>query len=136
MTPAEPTDPAAVVSRFNDCINRRDPDGLSDVMSDDHTFVDTAGTRIAGRTDCISAWRDFFAAFPDYRNLFATVSTRTDPATGTDVVTVVGRSVCAEPALSGPALWTAAVRHGRVAEWRVHDDTAENRRRLGVPVDR
>jgi ketosteroid isomerase-like protein len=129
-------DPATVVGRFNDCINRRDLAGLTDLMSDDHTFVDPTDSAIAGIADCAGAWRGFFAAFPDYRNVFTTVSTRTDPATGSDVVTIVGHSVCSEPTLSGPALWTAVVRNGRVAVWHVRDDTPENRRQWGVPTDR
>jgi ketosteroid isomerase-like protein len=136
MTPPEPADPAAVVGRFNDCINRQDLYGLTDLMSADHTFVDSAGSTVTGRAGCADAWRGFFAAFPDYRNVFTTVSTRTDPVTGTDIVAVVGHSVCAEPALSGPALWTAVVHDGRVTEWRVHDDTADNRRRLSIAADR
>ena len=34
--------------------------------------------------------------------------------------------------LAGPALWTATIRGETVTEWRVHDDTPENRARLGV----
>jgi ketosteroid isomerase-like protein len=73
-----------VVVRFNDCINGRDLDGLSALMSDDHTFVDSAGGAVVGRRACREAWRGFFAAYPDYRNVFTSMS-----VVG-DVVTVVG----------------------------------------------
>ena len=50
-------------------------------------------------------------------------------------------SVCArpfrytptEPLLDGPAIWTAEVRDGKVAVWRVYEDTPEVRARLGIP---
>ncbi len=128
MAPPDQTDPRALVHRFNDCINRRDLDGLARLMSDDHTFVDSAGSTVAGVSACLSAWRDFFAAFPDYRNVFTDLTVRAH------TVTVVGHSVCAEPALAGPALWTVEIRDDKVTVWRVHDDTAENRRQLRIQV--
>jgi ketosteroid isomerase-like protein len=104
-----------VVVRFNDCINRRDLDGLSALMSDDHTFVDSAGAAVAGRDVCREAWQGFFAAYPDYRNVFTSMS-----VVG-DVVTVVGYSVCADPLLAGPAVWTATISGGRVRIWQVSE---------------
>lgn len=50
-----------------------------------------------------------------------------------DVVATVGRSVCSSyEELDGPAPWTATVRTGRIAEWRVYEDTAENRQHLAI----
>ena len=123
--PATP-DPATVALRFNDCITARDLDALCTLMTDDHTFIDTTGQATAGREACRAAWRGFFVAFPDYRNHLATVST--DGAR----VTMSGSSTCAVPALAGPALWTATIRRDRVAQWRVYDDTPDNRSLLGL----
>ena len=108
-------DPRSVVVAFNDRINARDLAGLTDLMTEDHTFVDPAGAVVRGRAACTAAWRGFFAAFTDYRNVFAAVV-----ADG-DTVTVIGRSTCSEPALAGPARWTATVRDGKVACWQVTD---------------
>jgi ketosteroid isomerase-like protein len=106
----------AAVDRFNDCINRRDLDGLVALMTPDHTFIDSAGGAIAGRDACRDAWTGFFAAFPDYRNVFESYDVRGD------VVTVRGRSECSEPALRGPARWTVVVRGDAIARWEVADD--------------
>jgi hypothetical protein len=38
-----------------------------------------------------------------------------------DTVTVTGHSMCSEPALAGPARWTATVRDGKVARSQVAD---------------
>ncbi|HEY9368834.1 nuclear transport factor 2 family protein [Streptomyces sp.] len=119
-----------VVVRFNDRINAQDVEGLALLMSGDHVFVDSAGSRIEGRQACIEAWRGFFAAFPDYRNVFTSMR-----AAG-DLVTVEGRSVCTQPALAGPALWTARASGRQLAEWRVHEDSPANRLRLGLPSRR
>jgi ketosteroid isomerase-like protein len=116
----------AVVTAFNDCINRRDLDGLAAMMTDDHTFIDSAGGRVAGKEACLRAWSGFFAAFPDYQNHFERVTMH-----GGDVV-VAGRSTCADPRLDGPALWSARVEGEEVAVWRVCADTPEARADLGL----
>jgi 8-oxo-dGTP diphosphatase len=119
-------DPVRLVRLFNDRIGARDIAGLAALMTDDHAFVDSAGAAVEGRPACVDAWRGFFDAFPDYRNVFASVTARGDEVVAT------GHSLCAEPALAGRALWQASVRSGRVARWRVYDDTVHNRRTLGL----
>jgi ketosteroid isomerase-like protein len=116
----------ATVRAFNDCITARDIDGIARLMTDDYTFIDTAGAIERGKDAGVAAWGGFFARFPDYRNVFATLT-----ASG-DLVVATGYSICAEPALDGPALWRARVRDGKVAEWQVDEDNAENRARLGI----
>jgi dihydrofolate reductase/ketosteroid isomerase-like protein len=111
------TDAVETVVAFNECINSRDLDGLGALMAEEHTFVDSAGSRVEGRAACVEAWRGFFASFPDYRNVFDTTEAGGDG----DVVTVTGRSECSVPELSGPARWRARVRAGVVEEWRVYE---------------
>jgi ketosteroid isomerase-like protein len=115
------------VLKFNDCINARDIARLSQMMTDDHVFIDTAGNRVSGKPACVGAWQSFFVAFPDYRNDFAQISTNEE------LLVIVGRSSCSDPRLDGPALWTAKVRGHLVSEWRVIEDTVVNRSKLGAP---
>ena len=115
MAHPEPPDRRSVVAAFNDCINARDLTGLVARMTGDHTFVDAAGAAVTGRDACAEAWQGFFAAYPDYRNVFVTMV-----ANG-DTVTVSGYSTCSEPALAGAARWTATVRDDKVARWQVDD---------------
>lgn len=116
----------AIVLSFNNCINAQDLDGLSRWMTDDHVFIDTAGTVVSGKSGCLTAWRGFFDAFPDYRNAFDCIQS------SEDFVVASGRSSCSEPRLAGPVLWSARVSCSRVREWRVHEDTPETRRTLGL----
>jgi ketosteroid isomerase-like protein len=112
---------------FNEAINRRDLSALEELMTDDHAFIDSADGAVTGKQAVLRAWEGFFEAFPDYRNEWSAVM----PKGGAIVAT--GRSVCSnEPALDGPAIWTAETRDGKVSEWRVYEDTPANRRRLGV----
>jgi uncharacterized protein (TIGR02246 family) len=117
-----PGETIAVAAAFNEAINARDLDRLAALMTDDHTFVDSAGGTVAGKAACVEAWRGFFEAFPDYRNVF-TALTADEAANDADgeVVTIEGHSECADPRLAGPARWTAVVRDGRVARWQVDD---------------
>jgi len=117
--------PRVVVEKFSDAINARDLAALAALMTDDHRFIDTAGNTIVGRSACVAAWRDFFAAFPDYRNEL------TELRAEGDVVVARGRSACSVHQLDGPALWRARINAGLVREWRVYEDEVDARANLG-----
>jgi ketosteroid isomerase-like protein len=120
-------DPVDVVQHFNAAINSQDLAALASLMSEDHTFIDAEGGTVRGKQPCLQAWRGFFTTFADYRNVFTDLTVRDD------VVAVSGYSLCSQPELAGPALWTAHVTGTLVAEWRVHTDTPRARRELGLP---
>ena len=126
MGPNTAMDPRALTLKFNEHINNRDLDGLAALMTDDHAFVDTANHPIRGKVRCLEAWRGFFTSFPDYRNEFDRLVVEDNK------VSVVGRSHCSDGRLNGPALWLARTSACKLAEWRVYEDTAPNRRMLGI----
>jgi ketosteroid isomerase-like protein len=96
-------------------------------MTEDHTFIDTEDNVISGREDVLGAWRGFFEAFADYRNVWTHLTVKGE------TLIAVGHSTCAtERELDGPAIWTATVRAGSVCVWRVYADTPENRVQLGL----
>jgi SAM-dependent methyltransferase len=101
---------------FNAAINRRELQGLAVLMDDDHRFIDSAGSTVTGKPACLEAWRGFFDAFPDYRNVFVSVRSQTE-----GIVDVLGHSECSVPELDGPARWRAVVADGLVVEWRVFE---------------
>ncbi|MBN6037786.1 nuclear transport factor 2 family protein [Amycolatopsis sp. 195334CR] len=105
-----------VAEQFNARINAHDLTGLGRLMSDDHRFVDTDGNVVAGKRACLEAWSGFFVAFPEYRNVFESVTT--DGAR----ISITGHSICpGHPDLQGPARWTAVLTADNlVAEWHVH----------------
>jgi ketosteroid isomerase-like protein len=113
---SSPSADELVVSAFNDAINAGDLAALTALMTADHRFIDTEGHMVHGRAACRRAWEGFFAAFPDYRNVFLRLST---DATGR--VVADGYSQCSHPDLDGPARWRAKLRDGQVAEWRVEE---------------
>ncbi len=115
-----------IVTAFNLCINSQDLRGLAALMSEDHVFIDSGGAVISGKQACLAAWAAFFTAFPDYRNLFETISVKSGHAV------VIGRSECSDARLAAPALWSAKIAGQHIAEWRVFADTSDNRMQLGI----
>ncbi len=101
-----------VALRFNEKINQRDLEGLVGLMTDGHKFIDNSGE--IDRNMKVG-WRKFFKGYPDYRNIFTSVTVKNN------VVVMIGYSTCSnERRLNGPSMWTATVDGGRVSEWRVY----------------
>ena len=120
-------DPKLIALLFNECINNQDLDGLYSLMTEDHACIIKDEEPRNGKAMMKKVWSDFFCLFPDYRNHFPRVESRDN------LVIIAGFSTCSnEPMLNGPALWTAKVENDRVAEWRVYDDTDENRKLLKI----
>jgi len=111
-----------VVLRFVDAINRADVDRLAALMTDDHVFVDSDGTRTAGRDVMREGWAGYFAMMADYR--IAVAETYSSGATVVVVGTASGTYVGGGPPRpenrwSVPAAWRGVVKGDRVAEWQV-----------------
>lgn len=54
------------IQAFVDRINAHNVDGLAQLMSDDHIFIDAHGNQVVGREKMIPGWRGYFEWFPDY----------------------------------------------------------------------
>src|SRR5579862_7528014 len=119
MTPVE------IVIQFMDLINRRDPDQLAELMTEDHLFIDSLGQSVRGREKMRAGWRGYFAFCPDYwmsrETLFADGDT-------VAVFGLAGGTIAENGALPAgnqwrvTAAWLARVGNGRVKEWRVYAD--------------
>jgi ketosteroid isomerase-like protein len=100
--------------RFNERINQQDIEGLAELMTNDHRFIDSAGNITRGRHAMKEGWSDFFKKYPDYRNNLTCITVQSD------VVVMVGNSTCSLKQLAGPNIWTAKIKAGKVSEWTVH----------------
>jgi ketosteroid isomerase-like protein len=103
-----------IALKFNEKINQRDLEGLAKLMTDDHTFIDNSGEITEGKRVMKDGWKKFFEKYPDYRNVFTSVTIKDN------VVVMIGYSTCSYKPLDGPNIWTAKVRDGRISEWRVY----------------
>lgn len=99
--------------RFNEKINQQDLEGLAELMTDDHTFIDTEGNVTKGKNVMKEGWREFFKKYPDYKNKFTSVTVQDN------IVIMIGYSTCSFKQLEGLNIWTAKIRGERVCEWTV-----------------
>jgi limonene-1,2-epoxide hydrolase len=114
-----------VVKAFIAAINRRNPEAISDLMTEDHTFVDSAGTIETGREKMTAGWEGYFQMFPDYT--IQAESIISDKA----LVAVFGsasgtyngkRGLVPENIIAMPAAWKAIVADGKIKFWQVYAD--------------
>ena len=112
-------DPKLIALQFNEFINERNVEGLSSLMTEDHTFVDRQGEVDQGKESMTRGWIHFFNQFPEYRNNFTRVESRDD------LVILIGYATWHEGDAPDHAIWTARIRDDLVAEWRIYPDTEE-----------
>ncbi len=117
-----------VVEAFIAAINRHDPVELSNLMTEDHTFVDPAGRSHSGRETMTAGWKQYFQMFPDYE--IRVENCQADAA----LVAIFGsasgtyngkRGLVAENRIAMPAAWKALVENGKIKLWQVYADWTE-----------
>ena len=59
--------PIEAVLRFVEVINAGKPDGIGDLLTEEHQFIDPGGLVVDGRETTLEAWRKFLQVVPDYR---------------------------------------------------------------------
>ncbi len=127
--------PGEVAAAFVARINQHDVVGLSELMTDDHVFVDALDNRVAGRDAMRSAWEQYFTLVPDYwiKIERALQDDRVVALFGTAGGTYAGGSSGGQK--SGwevPAAWLAETRDDRLAIWRIYADNLPIRRLMGL----
>ena len=116
-------DPKSIALQFNECITNADLNGLSNLMTEDHIFIDTANNRIKGKdNNIVQAWQPFFNRYPGYRNIFENIVVR-----GSTVI-MQGYSICSDEILNNiHAIWIAEIIKNKVGAWHIYSDTKANR---------
>ncbi len=109
----KPQEIMTVALKFNEKINQQDLKDLAELMTDDHTFVDSDNNATKGKKTMLNGWKEFFKTYPDYKNTFTCVTTQDN------TVVMVGYSTCTHKPLNGPNIWTARIQDKQVSEWRV-----------------
>jgi len=124
-----------VVKAFIAAINEGNVSQLSSLMTDDHTFVDSAGRVEAGRDHMTAGWTQYFRMFPDYRIEIQNIL----QAEG--LVAVFGsasgtyngkRGLVPENRIEMPAAWKAIVENDKIKFWQVYADWTEGWKTIGA----
>jgi ketosteroid isomerase-like protein len=129
-----PLPPIAAALSFVDCINRGDLDGLAALMTPDHCLTVLAESPLPGREANVDAWRGYFTSFPEY-----VISPR-HLAAEDGCVAILGTTTGSHLGLPDEdeeritVIWVADVRDGRLATWRIVEDTPAARADLGLPA--
>lgn len=119
------------VTAFVAKINAHDVNGLVQLMTPDHVFIDALGAKFEGAENLRHGWTGYYAWFPDYAIEVTEVFDKAEvvalfgEARGT--YAVAGK-LPQENRWKFPAAWKAIVKDGRVAEWRVYGDNEPARK--------
>jgi uncharacterized protein (TIGR02246 family) len=124
-------DARSVALAFVERINEGDADRLSDLMTEDHAFIDHDGTVQSGRDVMREGFRSYFESFPDYTIHLSRV------VTIGDVVVLIGRTtgshIPREVEAEETVVWAARVEGELVREWHIlYADTEKARRLLAA----
>ena len=116
-----------IIQTFVDRINAHDVDGLGELMSDDHTFIDAQGNQVSGKDQMLAGWRGYFDWFPDYfievSEVFAPEATVSDQSFAMFGFAGGSFKGNADAAWRLPAAWKATVKDNHVTLWQVFADT-------------
>ena len=119
-------DPKLTALQFNESINRQNIYELSSLMPKDHTFIDRKGEVFKGKEAMTKGWIDFFKSYPDYKNTFERVESQGD------LVLLYGYATWQKGSEPDYAIWTARIVDDLVAEWRIYEDTLDNKGKFNL----
>jgi hypothetical protein len=134
LVPSRPLPPRAVVLSFIDCINRGDVEGLGQLMSEIHRLRVLDEEPVVGRDDNIDAWRRYLSSFPAYVIHPRAVSESRGRVAVLGTTTGSHLDLADEDEARLTIIWLAEVKGGKVASWRITEDTPAARARLGLPT--
>jgi peptidase E/ketosteroid isomerase-like protein len=114
-----------VVKEYINKINNHDINGIIDLMSDDHTFIDSMGINTRGKETMRAAWDTYLTFFPDYRINAKEIICKNGMVaifgTAKGTLSTDGK-ILPENGFEIPASWTAVVKDNKIAKWRVYAD--------------
>jgi hypothetical protein len=120
--------------RFVESINRQDVARLTEIMTNDHRFVDLSGKEHVGRAVMQRGWTDYFRLCPHHLIHVCKFHKRGNR------VFLIGRTTGSHLDLPLPeefqdaVIWIADVEGERLSLWKIVADTAETRQAHDIPT--
>ena len=115
-------DPKLTALQFNQYINDQDINGLSNLMTENHIFIDRHGDEFG---DMVNGWIEFFNNYPTYKNIFNRVESKGN------LVILIGYAIWSSDSLEKDhAIWVATIKNDLVSKWQIYEDTEEIREML------
>lgn len=119
------------VKSYIAAINNADLTQLSNLMSEDHTFVDSGGQTVTGRDRMTTGWRGYFDMFPDYKIQIENIFQHGNIVAifGSAFGTYNGkRGLVPENRIEMTAAWKTIVENGKIKYWQVYADWTEGQK--------
>ena len=117
--------PKSVALKFVEIINKGDSKELIKLQTEDFTLIDMQGDTYKGRDD----WKSYFTTYPKYK-----IHTKHILTSGNNIA-IIGKTTGSHipPKLEEQetVLWTAEIRDGLVAQWRIYSDINEIKKKAG-----
>jgi ketosteroid isomerase-like protein len=117
-----------VVRDFVESINNANIDGIYNLMTEDHEFIDSQGNKMIGNDNLKKAWIGYFSLFPDYKIEI------TDTLQNDSIIVMLGyvsgtyktnkKSSDNNNHWRVPASWKVIVVGGKVKLWQVYADNS------------
>jgi ketosteroid isomerase-like protein len=114
-----------IAMQFVDAISRQDVDGIYELMSTDHIFIDGMGNTVRGRETMKTGWISYFKMVPDYK-------IEVEEVFGSGHIVVLLGKASGTYSLDGnlktgnhwevPAAWRAEVAGDKIRQWQVYAD--------------
>ncbi|HDZ17599.1 hypothetical protein LCGC14_1197670 [marine sediment metagenome] len=118
-------DPKLTALQFNEYINNQDINGLTNLMTEDHIFIDREGNFF--NRDMINGWKRFFNDWPTYKNVFTRVESREN------LVILIGYALWSKDSKEEDySIWTATIENDLVAKWQIFEDIEDNRKKIKI----
>ncbi|MHA1986032.1 MAG: hypothetical protein ACW98D_05265 [Promethearchaeota archaeon] len=116
-------DPKLTALQFNEYINNQDAKGLSSLMADNF-WVKIKKEPVWSR-EMIEGWNRFFNDHPTYKNIFTHVESREN------LVILIGYALWSKDSKEEDhCIWTTTIENDLLVNWRLYEDTEENRIKL------
>ena len=120
----------SVALKFVEVINAGDSEELVKLQTEDFTLVDMAGDAFRGR----DGWQSYFSSYPKYK-----IHVQHVLMSGNGVAIIgktTGSHVPPEVEEHEMVLWTAEIRDGLVAEWRIYSNIEEAKKKTQMKDER
>jgi hypothetical protein len=113
----------SIALKFVEIINAGDSEELIKLQTEGFKLIDMTGDIYRGR----DGWPDYFSAYPKYIHVRYVL-------TSGDGVAIIGKTtgshVPPEVEEKETVLWTAEIREGLVAKWRIYSDIEEAKKKV------
>ena len=116
-------DPVETALAFVKAINSKSLNDMYELMTADHTFIDSNGAEVCGNDTMCAGWKDYFSLVPDFHidvaETFVRDNTVMMNGTATGTFTRNG-TLNPEYSWTVPAAWRVVVENERVAVWQLY----------------